>query len=245
MQHTSFEGEVQVESVQGKIPVSSPGKEIDMKYKAVIFDMDGTLVNSIYAIMNSMNNVLERHGLDRINADQCKSFVGNGIKELVRKAAGIDSTGDDRLDLYYRGMVEEYSKNWDYQMYVYDGIIELLNSLSERNIKMGVNTNKNEDIAKLIIDKYFPGYFSYMAGGRDSFPKKPDPSGALLIADKLGISPSRCIYLGDSDVDIKTARNANMYAVGALWGFRSREELLRAGADAVIEKPMELMKILI
>jgi len=215
-----------------------------MKYKAVIFDMDGTLVNSIHAIMYSMNNVLARHGLERINMDQCKSFVGNGIKELVRKAARVESPGDERLNLYYHEMVEDYSKNWDYQMYAYDGIAGLLDSLVQKNIKLGVNTNKNEDIAKLIIDKYFPGYFSYMAGGRDSMPKKPDPSGALLIAEKLGVSPSQCIYLGDSDVDIKTAKNAKMYAVGALWGFRSREELIRAGADAVIAEPMELLKII-
>lgn len=215
-----------------------------MKYKAVIFDMDGTLVNSIYGLMYSVNNVLEKHGLDKINVDQCKTYVGNGIRELVRKAARIDNPADDRINLYYLEMIEEYSKNWDYQMYVYDGIIELLESLTRKNIKLGVNTNKNEDIAKLIADKYFPGYFSYLVGGRDSIPKKPDGAGAVLIAGKMGVDPEQCIYIGDSDVDMKTARNANMYAVGALWGFRSREELIKAGADEVIAKPMELMKIL-
>lgn len=215
-----------------------------MKYKAVIFDMDGTLVNSIYALMYSMNRVLEKNGLKTINVDECKSFVGNGIKELVRKAARLEKQNDDMLELYYREMIEEYSKYWDYEMYVYDGIDALVKSLAEKNIKLAVNTNKNEDIAQLILDKYFPGYFSCLAGGRTSVPKKPDPAGALLIADKLGISSSECIYLGDSDVDIKTAKNAGMYAVGALWGFRSREELIQAGADAVINEPMELMKIL-
>lgn len=129
-------------------------------------------------------------------------------------------------------------------MYVYDGIIELLDFLAQKNIKLGVNTNKDEDIAKLIAEKYFPGYFSYLVGGRTNIPKKPDPAGALLVAEKLGADPRRCIYVGDSNVDIRTARNAGMFAVGALWGFRSREELLNEGADAVIEKPMELTGIL-
>lgn len=215
-----------------------------MKYKAVIFDLDGTLVNSIYALMYSVNNVLERHGREKINAEQCKTFVGNGIKELVRKAFSIDSQDDGMLKLYYSEMIEDYSKNWDYQMYVYDGIISLLRSLWQINIKLGVNTNKNEDIAKLIIDKYFTGYFSYLVGARTSLPKKPDPAGAVLIANKLGVNAGQCVYLGDSDVDIKTAKNANMYAVGALWGFRSKDELISAGADTVINNPMELMEIL-
>lgn len=215
-----------------------------MKYKAVIFDMDGTLVNSIYALMYSVNNVLEKHGLDKINEEQCRLFVGNGIRELVRKAARIDNPEDERLTIYYTEMIDEYSKNWDYRMHVYDGITELLDSLSRENIKLGVNTNKNEDIAQLILDKYFPGYFSYMVGGRADVPRKPDPAGAVMIAGRFGVSPSECIYLGDSNVDIKTAKNARMYAAGALWGFRSREELLNAGADTVISKPVELLKLL-
>lgn len=215
-----------------------------MKYKAVIFDMDGTLVNSIYGLMHSMNNVLGRHGLDKINIQQSKTYVGNGIKEFVRKAARNDNPEDPLLMQYYLEMLEEYSKNWDYQMSAYDGIIELLKSLAQKYIKLGVNTNKNEDIAKLIVDKYFPGYFSCLVGGRTSLPRKPDPAGAILIANELGVHPTECIYMGDSDVDIKTAKNANMYAVGALWGFRSREELIGAGADMVISEPMELLKVL-
>ncbi|AGC69069.1 phosphoglycolate phosphatase [Thermoclostridium stercorarium subsp. stercorarium DSM 8532] len=214
-----------------------------MKHKAVIFDMDGTLVNSIYALTYSINNVLEKHGMEKISVEQCKLFVGNGIKELVRKAAGIDNPDDERLALYYGDMIDEYSRNWDFEMYVYDGITELLDFLKKNGIKLGVNTNKNENIAKLIVDKYFPGYFSYMVGGRPSVPRKPDPAGALLIAEKFGVKPEECVYLGDSNVDIKTAKIANMYAAGALWGFRSREELLMAGADVVIEKPDELIKI--
>lgn len=215
-----------------------------MKFKAVIFDMDGTLVNSIYGLMYSVNNVLYKHGLDKINENQCKTYVGNGIRELIRKAARIDDPDDPILDKYYHEMVEDYSKNWDHQMYAYDGITELINSLLQAGIKLGVNTNKNEDIAKLIVDKYFPGCFSFMVGGRASVPKKPDPAGAILIATEFGVDPAQCIYMGDSNVDIKTARNANMFAVGALWGFRSREELIRAGADTVISEPMELLKIL-
>ncbi len=215
-----------------------------MKCQAVIFDLDGTLVNSIYGLMNSMNNVLYKHGLETLNVDQYKIYVGHGLKDLVRKSARIDSYEDPRVELLYREMMEDYSRNWDYQMYAYEGIIPLLNALSQENVKLGVNTNKKEEIAQLILDKYFPGYFSYMIGGRSSLPKKPDPAAALLIAKELGVLPNQCIYLGDSDVDIQTARNGNLYAVGAAWGFRGREELMAAGADAVISHPMELLNIL-
>lgn len=215
-----------------------------MKCQAVIFDLDGTLVNSIYGLMNSMNSVLYKHGLETLNVDQYKIYVGHGLKDLVRKSARIDSYEDPRLEMLYREMMEDYSRNWDYQMYAYEGIIPLLNALSQENVKLGVNTNKKEEIAQLILDKYFPGYFSYMIGGRSSLPKKPDPAAALLIAKELGVLPNQCIYLGDSDVDIQTARNGNLYAVGAAWGFRGREELMAAGADAVISHPMELLNIL-
>lgn len=214
-----------------------------MNYKAVIFDLDGTLVDSIYGLMNSMNNVLDKHGLEKLGVDKYRIYVGHGLRDLVRKSARIDNPDDPRAELFYHEMVEDYSKNWDYQMQVYEGIIPLLSALNQRNIKLGVNTNKKEDIAQCILDKYFYGYFSYMIGGRASLPHKPDPMAALLIAEKLGVKPEQCIYIGDSDVDILTAKNASMYAVGASWGFRGREELIGAGADRVISHPMELLQL--
>jgi phosphoglycolate phosphatase len=216
-----------------------------MKFQAVIFDLDGTLVNSIYGLMYSMNNILRRHGLEEQGVDKYRIYVGHGLRDLVRKSAKLDNPDDPRVELFYGEMVEDYLKNWDYQLYAYEGIIPLLDALVKKNIKLGVNTNKKEEIARLILDKYFPGYFAYMIGGRSSLPHKPDPTAALIIAGELGVEPSQCIYMGDSDVDIHTARNAKMYAVGAAWGFRGRDELVAAGAEAVINEPMELLKILV
>ncbi|NSW91911.1 MAG: HAD family hydrolase, partial [Firmicutes bacterium] len=146
-----------------------------MKFKAVIFDLDGTLVDSIDGIAISMNNVLKRHGFDVHNNETYKALVGHGMKELVKKSIFNKSLNDDLLAQYFMEMKEEYTRNWDYKMYVYEEIDELLHCLYSNGIYLAVNTNKEEDIARKVVERFFPYWgFSWVVGSSALMPKKPD-----------------------------------------------------------------------
>lgn len=157
-----------------------------MKFKTIIFDLDGTLVDSIDGIAISMNNVLKRHGFDVHDNETYKALVGHGMKELVKKSIFNKSLDDDLLAQYFMEMKEEYTKNWDYKMSVYEEIDELLHYLYSNGIYFAVNTNKDEDISKKIIERVFSKWeFSYIVGNSSLACKKPDPSGARtkLVAE--------------------------------------------------------------
>lgn len=214
-----------------------------MKYKVVIFDLDGTLINSIDGIAYSMNNVLRKHGLSTYDRETYKTFVGNGTLNLVRKAVGDMSINEESK--YFIEMKNEYSINWDYNMHVYDGIEEVIKYLDRLKIKYAVNTNKDEKVAKYVVDKYLGKYnFEIIVGDNFNRPIKPDPTGAYIIAKKLEAKPKECIFIGDSEVDIMTANNANMFSVGALWGFRKRDDLEVNKVDLLINHPSELLNYL-
>lgn len=216
-----------------------------MGFKAVIFDLDGTLIDTVDGIAFSMNTVLENHGLTAYGREEYKILVGNGVRELVRKAVARYGFDDEALTRLTAEMRDEYSKNWNYKIRVYDGIEELLDCLSRNAIPAAVNTNKDESVSKTIIDGLLPHHdFRLIAGAGSTPTKKPDPAGALLIARTLGIQPSQCIYMGDSEVDAMTARNAGMYGVGVLWGFRTAEDLRSAGVRELIERPSDILKLL-
>lgn len=206
--------------------------------------MDGTLINSIEGIAYSMNNVLLRHGFPVHSPETYKSLVGNGVKELVRRAVPAD-VSEDETNRCLSGMREEYVKNYDYGMAVYDGIEDLLRCLQEQGINIAVDTNKDEDVSRRIIGRFLPDFtFSLIMGSRQEIPKKPDPARARRIAAQLGILPEQCVYLGDSEVDIMTAKNAGMIPVSAAWGYRKVEDLVSAHAEHIIKKPMELLNLL-
>ncbi len=216
-----------------------------MEWKLVIFDLDGTLVNSIDGIAFSMNHVLQRHGLPIHSTEVYKTFVGNGIKELVRLSLPIHRSNSGLLDQYFIEMKDVYFKKWDYNMHAYPGIPELLDYLGKNGFYLAVNTNKDEALSRDIMNRFFPDvHFSYLVGGDTLERNKPNPMGAILIAKSLGVLPQQCIYIGDSEVDMMTAKNAKMYSVGVLWGFRKETDLLRAGAQSIIKKPGELLGII-
>lgn len=216
-----------------------------MNIEAVIFDLDGTLVDSIDGITFAMNRVLESRGFPGHDRDTYRALVGNGLRELVRRSVP-DGRADERLvDELFVLMKQEYGRSWSVGMRVYDGIAELLDRLTERGIPFAVNTNKEEEISRRIVSQCLPNWkFSAVAGGGAQVRKKPDPEGALLIASAFGVEPGRCAYVGDSEVDILTARNAGMFEVSVLWGFRSERELISAGARRIIHRPAELLEVL-
>ena len=216
-----------------------------MKYKAVIFDLDGTLLNTIDDIANSVNSVLEKSGFPVHSTEEIKYFVGTGFYNLIRLALPEKNRDDGTIKKLVEMLREEYNTRWNQYTKPYDGIAELLDELTKRNVKKAVLSNKADNFTKIIVAQLLPQWqFEVVWGERPDVPKKPDPTAALEIADMLNISPDEFILLGDSSYDIQTGVAAGMFAVGALWGFRTADELKSAGADALIEKPLDLLKLL-
>lgn len=218
---------------------------LNMKYKAIIFDLDGTLLDTIDDLANSANSVLEKSGFPAHNAEEYKYFVGTGFYNLIRLALPENSREDAIIKKLVEMLKQEYNRRWDECTLPYDGIPELLDELTGRNIKMAVLSNKMDGFTKKIIAKLLPKWhFEAVFGERPNIPKKPDPLAALQIADMLDIPPDEFILIGDSSYDMRTANAAGMLAVGALWGFRKADELKAAGADVLIEHPLDLLKSL-
>ena len=215
-----------------------------MKVDAVLFDLDGTLVDSLADLARSVNTVLVARGHPPHRMDAYRRFVGEGIGELVRRALGADaatSEVDACVDLVRR----EYGASWDRETRPYPEIVTTLASLRARGLRLAVFSNKPHGITVSVAERFFGNdAFDVVLGAEAGFPRKPDPQGALEIARRLDVSPRRCIYVGDSATDMRTARAAGMTALGALWGFRDAEELAEAGAARLIAKPSEMLTVL-
>lgn len=215
-----------------------------MKYKAVLFDLDGTLVNSLIDIADSMNKVLENRNCPTHSYEVINSFIGSGLRNLVTKALPETAKNEGNIESCFNEMMTEYRENCTNKTAIYDGIIALLNELQSRNIKLAVLSNKADELTKKISNVLFPDYFEIANGLKDEASKKPHPSGAIEISKNLGFFPEEILYVGDSGIDMQTAKNANMYAVGVLWGFRPEEELIAEGAQSIIKHPLELIALL-
>lgn len=217
-----------------------------MKHQAVIFDVDGTLLDSLEDLADSMDVVLRQNDFPVHSLDRYKYFVGNGMENLVRRARPEERRGDEALvaECFDR-MREEYAERWNAKTRPYEGIPELLDALAGLNVRMSVLSNKPHDFTRKVVGELLGRWrFDYVFGERLSVPRKPDPAAALEIAGLSGISPGRFLYLGDTATDMRTATAAGMFAVGALWGFRMADELLSAGAMALIRNPLELLPLL-
>lgn len=216
-----------------------------MNFQAVIFDLDGTLLNTLDDIANSVNTMLVRYGFPTHEVRAYRYFVGDGVTMLISRAIPAEKRNDDVLTECLRAFLEDYNRTWDQNTRLYKGISELLDALTIRHVKMAILSNKPDDFTKRCVHKLLAGWrFEVVLGQRNGIPHKPDPSGAHEIAGILGITPARFLYLGDTAVDMKTAVHAGMFPLGALWGFRPEGELLEHGAEAIIEKPMDLLNYL-
>lgn len=216
-----------------------------MKYKAIIFDLDGTLLDTLEDIADSMNSVLKHLGFPKHNLNAYKYFVGEGLERLVRRVLPEDKLEEGLVAQCIGRMRDEYRKRWADKTHPYPEVPELLDALSIRGVKLAILSNKPDDFTKVIVAKFLPHWkFVSILGANDAMPKKPDPTAALTIAETLNIPPHECLFLGDSNIDMETAQAAGMYPVGALWGFRTAEELTESGAKSLVEKPTELLKLL-
>lgn len=216
-----------------------------MKLRAVLFDLDGTLLDTLDDLADSMNAVLEAHDMPTHPAESYKTFVGDGVARLVQRALPGEENDAVVMANYVEEMREQYGQRWNAKTKPYDGIEELLGTLRERKISMSVLSNKPDDFTKMCVKHYFPNTpFDLVVGVTDEIPPKPDPVGAKAVANTIGYRPDEFLYLGDTNTDMRTARGAGMLAVGALWGFRSAEELEEFGAQALAEHPLDILELL-
>ena len=216
-----------------------------MEFKAVIFDLDGTLLNSLEDIAGSVNKILATHCFTTHKHDDYKMFVGSGISELMTRALPEEERNPDTIDDYVKEFREEYACNWNAKTKPYAGIAAMLDELVSRKIKIAVLSNKLHAFTKQCVDKLLPRWkFNIVMGLQNDIPPKPDPTSALQIAKQLNIDPPHILYVGDSDIDMKTAVAACMHPVGVLWGFRTKDELQKNGAKTLIERPQELLALI-
>lgn len=210
---------------------------------AVIFDLDGTLLNTLGDLRAATNHALEVRGLPPHSMEEIRQFIGNGIRLLIRRAmpegtpeAEIDAALDD-FKAYYAAHIHD-------RTVPYDGIPQLLTALRKRGIKVAVLSNKIDSASQQLIEYFFPEKTDVVFGEHVGVPRKPDPTSCRMVMQQLGVQPEQVLYVGDSGTDMQTAKNAGLYAVGVTWGFRSKEVLLKYGADVLVHRPEQILQIL-
>jgi len=215
-----------------------------MEFDGVIFDLDGTLVDTLEDIGDAMDRVLAREGAPGHTYEEYRYLIGHGIRNLVTEALPAELRSDERVARCYERMIEDYGCNSLVKTRPYDGVPELVRALRAGDVPLAIHSNKSEALTRDIVAALLePDDFVLVHGARPGAPLKPDPAVALAIAARFGLPPARVVYLGDSLVDMRTATAAGMIPVGASWGFRTREELVEGGAAVVIDAPLDLLTL--
>ncbi|MGL4411706.1 MAG: HAD family hydrolase [Bacteroidales bacterium] len=213
--------------------------------RLVIFDLDGTLINTLTDIAESTNYALKKHGFASHAEDAYRYMVGNGIEPLIRRALPEHVRDEETIALLMSDFKEYYLEHGEDFTKPYDGVLELLDELKSRGIKMAVATNKFQAAALELVPRFFgEGTFDIILGQRDGIATKPDPIIVEQIMSELNVAKEDVLYLGDTSVDMETAVRGGIKAIGVTWGFRDVEELLASGADHIIDAPMELVSLL-
>jgi phosphoglycolate phosphatase len=214
-------------------------------FKGIIFDLDGTLLDTLEDLAESMNAVLRKMGFPTHETEKYKYFTGDGMTELVMRSLPTQNLEKGIENKCIDLMKQEYGSRFTYKTKPYDGIKVVLDELSKKEIKLAVLSNKPDNMVKMIVRSFLPDWqFAAVMGQRDGIPKKPHPCSAYEIAKSLGIKPEDFLYIGDTNIDIKTANAAGMFSVGVLWGFRGEAELIESGARAIIKEPRDILILL-
>ena len=206
--------------------------------EAVLFDLDGTLLDTLPDIRRFLNETLERFGYPTLSEAKTRAFLGSGAKKLVERAL---PAGAENVDAVCADFRARYAKSENALTRPYDGIGELLCMLKAMGVRLAVVTNKPDEAAQKTVEKFFPGRFDFVGGDSGAYPVKPDPALALFAAERMGVAASRCAFVGDGETDVLTALNADMVPISALWGYRTRAQLSSAGAKNYARSPRELM----
>ena len=216
-----------------------------MKKTTVIFDLDGTLLNTLEDLMNSVNYALEQYGMPKRSLDEIRHFVGNGVEKLLERAVpgGRDN---EHFDECFGCFKEHYSIHCNDKTGPYPHIMELLKALHERGYKMAIVSNKFMDAVKELNKLYFSDYISVAIGASAGVRKKPAPDTVEAAINELGVVKEECVYVGDSEVDHMTAQNSGLVCISCLWGFRTKEELIEAGAgkNIFVTDPLQVLDVL-
>jgi len=214
-------------------------------YKAVLFDLDGTLLNTLEDLADSVNAAVVRFGFPPRPVDKFRYYVGDGLEETIRRVLPDGADDDATVRDCMAAMREEYGSRWNAKTTPYPGVAEMLDGLAAGGLKMAVLSNKADPFTKQCVRGLLGRWrFDVVLGVGDGVPIKPDPTGALRVARELDVPPAEFLYLGDTATDMTTANAAGMYAVGALWGFRTADELTDAGARVLLSDPPELLDLL-
>ncbi|MBU1041474.1 MAG: HAD family hydrolase [Proteobacteria bacterium] len=212
--------------------------------RAFIFDLDGTLLNTLEDLADSGNIALAAIGLPQHPVDAYRMFVGLGVGELVQRMLPENSRDEATLKRAGELLMAEYKERWKLKTRPYPGIPELLRELLDRGLPVCVLSNKPQDYTDLTVREFFPGLaFTFVRGSRPEVPNKPHPAGALALAGELGLAPGQIAFVGDSSTDMRTARGAGMLPVGVLWGFRDEAELTANGALHLLSAPGDLLTL--
>ena len=214
-----------------------------MTYRAVIFDLDGTLIDTLAEIGESMNGALARMGFPPHDLEAYRYLTGEGVISLVTNSLPAEARDESTLRRAGAFLKEEYEKNWGTRAELYDGVAEMLDGLAARKVSLNVLSNKMDEFTQKAVKQFLGRWtFDIVLGETPRFRRKPDPSAAVHIAASLGLEPAGVVYLGDTGTDMITAVSAGMFPVGALWGFRDEAELKANGAKAVIARPEEFLR---
>lgn len=214
-----------------------------MKYKMIIFDLDGTILNTLDDLAASTNYSLIACGLDTVTTEQVRQFVGNGIRKLIERAVPR-GTDEALVDKVFEVFKKYYGEHCTDNTRPYDGIMDALSLIRDSGMRTAVVSNKADFAVKELVDRYFKGMFDYAVGEREGVRRKPYPDSVTDILNKSGIKCDEAVYIGDSQVDIETANNCNMDMIIVDWGFRDREFLKENGAKNIVSDCSELLSLI-
>lgn len=212
-----------------------------MKYQAVIFDLDGTILSTLDDLAHSVNYALEANGLPQRTYDEIRTFVGNGGRLLVERSVP-KGTPLEEVDRVHQTFNTHYKLHSMDKTKAYDGVYAMLDGLKKCKVKLAVLSNKPNFAIPNLMKHYFDGYFDAAYGEVEGIPKKPAPDGVYRVMQELGVQNENCVYVGDSEVDVATAINSKLDCIAVDWGFRSRQTLIDAGAKIIVSTPDELFK---
>jgi len=215
-----------------------------MKYKAVVFDMDGTILDTLSDLADAMNYELCKNGMPVRTIDEIRRFVGNGIQKLIERAVPVGTTSST-VNAIFVDFIDYYKTHCEIATKPYDGIESLLKKLKEAGLKTAVNSNKADAAVQILCERYFPNLFDCAVGEKEGIAKKPAPDSVNEILRQLGGPQHEAGYIGDSDVDFETARNAGLDFIGVDWGFRGKDFLRTCGAEKIAMNTEDVLRFIL